>query len=87
MASQTLRFVGGFPTVGAPDLIAADGVLYYEVEVVASLSEPQMGFATSAFEVDVDKQVGDRAERFQHLSQGLRAHGRWDAAKEELPVV
>jgi thiol-disulfide isomerase/thioredoxin len=61
------RTVSGneFATIGAPNLLATAGVIYYEIEVVSSRGVPQIGFAGSSFapcDQRTGEGVGDDAE-------------------------
>lgn len=63
VATRTLK-LSGFPTLGAPELLAKAGVLYYEIEVLESEGIPQCGFASSDFAVNDENSgcgVGDDA--------------------------
>merc|ERR1711904_59930 len=47
-----------FPTLGAPEMLVKEGVLYYEIEVLGGDGIPQAGFASSDFAF-IDEQTGD----------------------------
>merc|ERR1712072_1653530 len=57
VASKTVKFKG-FTTLGSPELLCKAGVSYYEIEVLESQGIPQIGFASSDFDL-TDEYSGD----------------------------
>ena len=50
-----------FPTVGAPGMLSASGIIYYELELLTKPDclTPQIGFATRHFEIGINEYSGD----------------------------